>query len=368
MRSAAKSKATLHAFEGRCFMTYRHPCLQQLSNFVSQPSICKKLIVAIGAVLLSPLAFAQVQSQPQPPAQSDPTQVQLDSSNITIPAGTHLALVLTQPVQTRYIRRGDDIYAQVTSPVDAENQVVIPPGTFVQGMVDKIERRGGRGELRLQSMSITFPDGYVTPIAGPIVLETTDGYAIKDPGSKRSSGAIILPLAGVGLGALIGHSVGRSDSTLTSNFPPGCSPPQFGCTTTSTPVIGTKGKDAAIGAGIGGVAGMIASITLLVRGHHFYLDAGAPVQMTLQEPVTLPQDEVAKAVRQSQEHAVVVQPVAPRPVPPPQNVNQGTCYTPGTPGTPDTVIPGVPGPDGIPGPPTVIPGIPPTPGTPYTCP
>ncbi len=349
-------------------MTYHHPCLQPLSNFVSQPH--KKLTLAIAAILLPLLAFAQDQSQPAAPP--DPTQVQVDAqnTNITIPAGTHLALVLTQPVQTRYIRRGDDIYAQVTSPVDAENQVVIPPGTFVQGMVDKTERRGGRGELRLQSMSITFPDGYVTPIAGLIVLETTDGYAIKDPGSKRSSGAIILPLAGVGLGALIGHSVGRSDSTLTSNFPPGCSPPQFGCTTTSTPVMGTKGKDAAIGAGIGGVAGMIASITLLVGGRHFYLDAGAPVQMTLQESVTLPQDEVAKAVRQSQEHAVVVQPVAPRPLPPPvpENVDHGTCYTPGTPGTPDTVIPGVPGPNGIPGTPTVIPGIPPTPGTPYPCP
>jgi hypothetical protein len=353
-------------------MTYHHPCLQQLSNFVSQPSIYKKLIVAVTAILLPLLAFAQDQSQPAAPP--DPAEVQVDaqSSNITIPAGTHLALVLTQPVQTRYIRRGDDIYAQVTSPVDAENQVVIPPGTFVQGMVDKIERRGGRGELHLQSMSITFPDGYVTPIAGPIVLETTDGYAIKDPGSKRSSGAIILPLAGAGLGALIGHSVGSSDSTLTSNFPPGCSPPQFLCTTTSTPVMGTKGKDAAIGASIGGVTGMIASITLLVGGHHFYLDAGAPVQMTLQQPVTLPHDEVAKAVRQSQEHAVVVQPVAPRPEPPPplppQNVDHGTCYTPGTARTPDTVIPGVPGPNGIPGPPTVIPGMPPTPGTPYPCP
>jgi hypothetical protein len=347
-------------------MTYHHPCLQQLSDLVSQPSTYKKLIVAIAAVLLPPLAFAQ--DQPQPPAQSDPTQVQLDSSNITIPAGTHLALVLTQPVQTRYIRRGDDIYAQVTSPVDAENQVVIPPGTFVQGMVDKIERRDGRGELRLQSMSITFPDGYVTPIAGPIVLETTDGYAIKDPGSKRSSGAIILPLAGAGLGALIGHSVGTSQGTLTSSNPPGCNPAQFGCLTSSMPIPGSKGKDAAIGASIGGVAGMIASITLLVGGHHFYLDAGAPVQMTLQEPVTLPQDEVAKAVRQSQEHAVSVQPVAPRPVPSPQDVNHGTCFTPGTPGTPDTVIPGVPGPDGIPGPPTVIPGTPSTPGTPYPCP
>jgi hypothetical protein len=351
-------------------MTYRYPCLQQISTFVAQPSINKKLIGAVAAVLLSPLAFAQDQSQPA--AASDPGQVQVEAqrSNITIPAGTHLALVLTQPVQTRYIRRGDDIYAQVTSPVDAENQVVIPPGTFVQGMVDKIERRGGRGEVRLQSMSITFPDGYVTPIAGPIVLETTDGYAIKDPGSKRSSGAIILPLAGVGLGALIGHSVGTSQGTLTSSIPAGCNPAQFGCLTSSMQIPGSKGKDAAIGAAIGGAAGMIASITLLVGGRHFYLDAGAPVQMTLQESVTLPQDEVAKAVRQSQEHAVVVQPVAPRPMPPspPQNVDHGTCYTPGMPGTPDTVIPGVPGPDGIPGPPTVIPGIPATPGTPYPCP
>ena len=351
-------------------MTYRHPCLQQLLTFVSQPSIHRKLIVAIAAILLPPLAFAQ--DQPQPTAPSDPAQVQIDAQNtsITIPAGTHLALVLTQPVQTRYIRHGDDIYAQVTSPVDAENQVVIPPGTFVQGMVDKIERRGGRGELRLQSMSITFPDGYVTPIAGPMVLETTDGYAIKDPGSKRSSGAIILPLAGVGLGALIGHSVGTSQDTLTSSIPPGCNPSQFGCLTSSMQIPGSKGKDAAIGAAIGGAAGMIASITLLVGGHHFYLDAGAPVQMTLQQPVTLPQDEVAKAVRQSQEHAVVVQPVAPRPMPPPppQTVDHGTCYTPGTSGTPDTIIPGAPGPDGIPGPPTVIPGIPPTPGTPYPCP
>ena len=130
-------------------------------------------------------------------------------------------------------------------------------------------------------MSITFPDGYVTPIAGPIVLETTDGYVIKDPGSKRSSGAIILPLAGVGLGALIGHSVGTSQGTLTSSIPAGCNPAQFGCLTSSMPIPGSKGKDTAIGAAIGGAAGMIASITLLVGGHHFYLDAGAPVQMTL---------------------------------------------------------------------------------------
>jgi hypothetical protein len=347
-------------------MVYRRPCLQELSNSISATNNKLTLLVI---VLLAASLFAQ--EQPQPSANSDQTQTEAKNSNITIPAGTHLALVLTQPVQTRYTRRGDDVYAQVTSPVDAENQVVIPPGTFVQGTVDKVERNGGRGELRLQSMAITFPDGYVTPISGPITLETTDGYAIKDPGSKRGTTAILLPIAGAGVGALIGHSAGSSDTTVTSSVPPGCSPSQFGCLTSSMPVPGTKGRDAVIGAAIGGAAGMAASIVMLTSSRHFYLDAGAPIGMTLQQSVTLPQDEVAKAVRQSQEHTVAVQPVAPRPMPPPAPtipVNQSTCYTPGTPGTPPTVIPGAPGPNGIPGPPTIIPGTPATPGTPYPCP
>ena len=348
----------------------RRPYLLEVSTPIHRISNDLKLI-PIAAILLTGSAFAQDQPQPAAPPDSGQVQVENQNSNITIPSGTHLALVLTQPVQTRYIHRGDDIYAQVTSPVDAENQVVIPPGTFVQGTVDKIQRSGGRGELHLQSMAITFPDGYVTPVSGPIVLETTDGYAIRDPGSRRSTGAILLPLAGAGVGALIGHSVGTSQSTLTTSVPPGCNPAQFGCLTSSMPIPGSKGKDAAIGAGIGAAGGMVASITLRTGSRHFYIDAGAPIGMTLQQPLTLPQDEVAKAVRQSAEHAVAVQPVAPRPLPPPPPtapVNQNICYTPGTPGTPPTVIPGAPGPNGIPGPPTVIPGTPGTPGTTYPCP
>src|ERR1700722_10278910 len=105
-----------------------------------------------------------------------------DATTITVPAGVRIALVLMHPIQSRYVHRGDDIYAQTTSPVVAENEVVIPPGTFVQGKVDKLARTGSRAELSLQSMSITYPDGYVAPIAGPMALESGEGYAIKDPG------------------------------------------------------------------------------------------------------------------------------------------------------------------------------------------
>ena len=121
------------------------------------------------------------------------TRLAAKAATIAVSAGTRIALVLTQPIQTRYVHRGDDIYAQIISPVTAGNEMVIPPGTFVQGKIDKIERQGGRGELRLQSMAITFPDGYTVPVAGPITLESPDGYALKDPGHGRAVGAFALP-------------------------------------------------------------------------------------------------------------------------------------------------------------------------------
>jgi len=313
----------------------------------------------------------QPQSVDAAASQQSNTQADDRKATITIPAGTHMALVLTQPVQSRNVRRGDDIYAQVTSPVDSGNQVVIPPGTFVQGKVDKLDSHGARGELYLQAMAITFPDGYVAPIDGPITLETPQGYALKDPGSKRFGGALAFALGGAGLGALIGHSVGSSSGTLTTTLPPGCSGPPPGCLTSSVPTAGRKGIDTGIGAVVGGGIGGIAAVALLATSHHFFLDVGAPVEMTLQQPITLQQNEVAKAVRQSVEHPVAEQPVAPRPVPPPPPptpTDTGTCWTPGTPGTPPTVIPGAPGPDGIPGPPTIIPGTPGTPPTPHPCP
>jgi hypothetical protein len=313
--------------------------------------------------------FGQDANRTKPPEYSSSQTPPADT--VTIPAGTRMALVLTQPIESRYIRRGDDIYAQVNAPENSGNDVVIPPGTFVQGTVEKLARRNGRGEVQLQSMSITFPDGYVAPIPGPMTLETDEGYAIKDPGAARTGAAVGLLAGGTGIGALIGHSVGGSSSTLTNTLPPGCTGPPPGCLSSSLTVPGNAGRNTVIGAGVGGAIGGIGSLILLLSSHHFFLEAGAPVEMRLEQPVSLRQDEVSKAVQQSVEHPVAVQPAAPVPTfypPPYAPYDHGICFTAGTPGTPSTTIPGAPGPDGIPGPPTIIPGTPATPGTPYPCP
>jgi len=303
----------------------------------------------------------------------DAATKETNATAVIVPAGARIALVLTHPIQSRYIHRGDDIYAQVTSPVNSGNEVVIPPGTFVQGKVDRLERKGGRGELRLQSMSFTYPDGYVAPISGPVTLESDDGYALKDPGHGRIIGGFALPAAGLGLGVLIGRAGASSQpNIITNTLPPGCTGPPPGCLTSSVSGPPDRLKAIAIGSMVGLAAGGIASVALVLNSHNFFLDVGSPVEVVLQRPLRLDRDEASAAVKKSEQHPVAEQPIAPRPVRPPlssDNTDRGTCYTPGTPGTPDTVIPGTPPIGDSPGtPPTVISGIPATPPTPYPCP
>ena len=337
----------------------------------------RKTLAAFTALLFAVTCMAQDHAQaplqtPSTPEAETSAQIPAKSSPVTVPAGTRIALVLTHDIQSRSMHRGDDIYAQITSPVNSGKHMVIPPGTFVQGTVDKLQRQGGRAELHLQSMSITFPDGYVAPISGPVTLESDEGYALKDPGQRRMIGFVALPAAGAGLGALIGHSVASSqNSTITSSLPPGCTGPPPFCISSSLSVPPNKGESTVIGAAVGGAVGFVASLVLLASSHNFFLDVGTPVEMILRQPLFLEEPQVADAVRDSAQQPVAVQSVTRRPVAPPLP-NTGTlnhtCFTPGSPGTPDTVIPGPPGPDGMPGPSTTIPGTPPTPGTPYPCP
>jgi len=346
--------------------------LPNLQSFSPFSTVFTRVLAATFLMAVACVAQDQATTASESSPQTSQTAA-VNNVSVTIPPGTRFALVLTQPVQTRYLHRGDDVYAQITSPVNSGNQVVIPPGTFVQGKLDKIERRGGIGELHLETMSITFPDGYVAQISGPAILQSNEGYALKDPGPGRGAAAIALPLGGIGLGALIGHSVGSSQSVMTTTLPPGCTGPPPGCLSSSMNVPGSKFKDTAIGASVGGVIGMFASIAMLVSSHHFFLAVGTPVEMTLQQPITLQQNEVTAAVQQAAQHPAPEQPIAPLPLPQPPPppttpANHGTCWTPGTPGTPPTSVPGPPNADGTPGPPIIIPGTPPTPGTPYPCP
>jgi hypothetical protein len=295
------------------------------ASFLQAKTTIRRSIALTSTLLLAISSLAQ---------QTQPTTSELDSQNasesatasaktapveaVTVPAGTSIALVLTHPIESRYIHHGDDIYAQVISAVTVGNQVVIPPGTLVQGKVQRLGHNGSRGEIRLQSLSIIYPDGYVALASGPITLESDQGYALKDPGSGRIAGLIAGPLVGSGVGALIGHSVAPSQgTTLTNSIPPGCTPGSFGCLSSSVTGPPDKGKDTVIGSAIGAGVGLAVGLVLVGTSHHFFLDVGAPVEMVLPHALTLQGDQVADALSDAERHPAAVQAVAPRPQPPP---------------------------------------------------
>lgn len=302
----------------------------------------------LGFVLIALGCFAQQQpsthsqTQPQVPADS-PSQAQssatADHATLTLPAGTKITLVLTHQLVSRSIHRGDDVYAQTTFPVTTGSQVAIPPGAFVQGKIEKLARKGNRGELQMQSTSVVFPNGYVASVAGPAKMEGEEGTALRDPSNGAKAGAMAAlgaPMAGALIGAASSGTYSRA-------------------------------AGAAIGGGVGLGVGVVTALVLLTQGNHFAMDVGAPMDMVLQQPLTLDKGQVDEAIREARDHPAPPPAVATRPGFP--STVMGTCYTVGTPGTPPTFIPGTPAIGNMPGTPgTVIPGTPPTPGTPYPCP
>ena len=119
-----------------------------------------RVISALAPILLIALACT-AQESAQQDSQTNSTAAPPLNASVTIPAGTRFALVLTNSIASKSIRRGDEIYTQTVAPILVGDQVVIPPGTFVQGKLDKLSRNGTRAQLRLQSASVVCPDGFV---------------------------------------------------------------------------------------------------------------------------------------------------------------------------------------------------------------
>lgn len=342
-------------------------CRRTTSATAPFPFLARKQIVTVLTALLTAFNCA-AQNQPQAAQpQAAPSQSQImpaaspanataaaapHPADVTIPANTRFALVLTNPVSSKNVRRGDEVYAQTTAPVLVGDRAVIPAGIFVQGRLDKVKRDGSRAEMQISSAAIVFPDGYIASVTGPLNMESDEGTAWRDPGSAARAGAILAPFAGAGIGALIGSAAHTTQSAT------------LGGTTISS----SSPKGVAIGSVVGLAVGGVVSIAILLNSRQFFVDVGSPMEITLPQPVTLPEDQVTRAAREVQEHPIAVPMAAPRPLAYPP-YDHGICFTPGTPGTPPTIIPGTPPIGSSPGtPPTVIPGTPPTPGTPYPCP
>jgi len=262
------------------------------------------------ALLLTAFSAAAQTVSPHSNAQG-PNQEKSNSirPRIVVPAGTTVVLSLTAPVLAKSAKAGDSVYAVTGFPVTVNNQMAIPPGTYVQGIIDTLTRPGWlspHAQFQIHFTKIIFANGYTVEIDGP--------RRVNAPGPVASLAA-------------------------------------------SSPATKPFAADDVI-------AAVATPYVLVTSANDVLLDNDSQIGMVLQVPLRLNAAKVAAAVRQSNPAPLAQLKSASRcqPIPgspgTPDTVIPGT---PGTPGTPDIVIPGGPG-----MPPTVIPGTPATPGTPDT--
>ena len=131
-----------------------------------------------------------VSAVPQPPP---------PPANLTITAGTTLAIRVDQRISVKTSHAGDTFTGEIVEPVlnPADNSVVLPKGAPVGGVVAESHRRGhfkGRSLLELQLTSLT--------LNGKQYALTTKDLVESKKGKGRRSAALIG--GGAGLGMLVG--------------------------------------------------------------------------------------------------------------------------------------------------------------------
>jgi type IV secretion system protein VirB10 len=194
----------------------------------------------------------------------------------TVPAGTKVLLQLRSAVNTKSAKAGDGVYLASTFPVVVGNRVLIPAGVYVQGVVDHVERAGrvkGKAQLEMHFTSMIFPNGTVVEIPGLVnSLPGASKQDVKDNGE----GTI------------------EQESDKTRNMGK--------VAEVSIPAGGTVGSIAGLGSGhplAGGLEGMAAGlaaagiVSLFTRGADVNIESGTQVEMVLQRPLLLEEENLA---------------------------------------------------------------------------
>lgn len=261
------------------------------------------------AVLIGVVGFSANCCVAQTPAQaapaSSPAPVQAVAAapaapaphTYTVPAGTKILLQLRSSINTRSARPGDGVYLASTFPVVVGNRVMIPVGVYVQGVVDRVERAGhvkGKAELDMHFTSIIFPNGSVVEIPGVVdALPGAKNQQVKDDGE----GTV------------------QQDSDKTRNMGE--------VAKVAVPTGGAVGSIAGLGGGHpleGGIAGIGAGlataglVSLFTRGADVSIEAGTQVEMQLQRPLILQDENLVAVGAPGTAPALVPSPDQPKPI------------------------------------------------------
>jgi hypothetical protein len=183
-----------------------------------------------------------------------------------IPAGTHLLLSTENAISTRTARIGDAVHFRTVTPISAAGKIVIPVGTYAQGVVTQT-RSSGRAhrpaQFQIQVVRLLLPSGQVLNISSQSSSIAPEGH---DPRGRVAPNPLYGALvAGAGTaGALTGFAIGA----------------QLGGSEDA------GGKGALIGLGAAIVA-VIVIPAVLHRGKEVELRQGTAVDVVFDQPATI---------------------------------------------------------------------------------
>jgi hypothetical protein len=239
-------------------------------------AVCLLCVTSLSA----PRIFAQepgsrpaLQPGPGTPATAEAARPSVGAQKIILPSGTRLPLRLSNGVNTGTAKAGDSVYFETIYPVAKDGRIVIPMGSFVRGHLLEAKRPGrikGRGEIRVQLDALTLTNGYTIALNATPNSADTGGKEAVDPEGKikgpsglgHDVGTVLLTTAG---GAYLGTNIGVFTG-------------------------GSLGKGAAIGGGVGAVAGL--ALVLLTRGPEAELPHGAILDVVFDQALAFEADRL----------------------------------------------------------------------------
>ena len=166
---------------------------------------------------------------------------------MTLPADTELALRLETPVASDANSVEDPVRAVLRHAIVRDTLTVLPAGTPFTGHVTAVQRAGkvkGRAQVAFRFSALTVDDER---------YEIATSRVAREARATKKKDATKVGI-GAGAGAIVGGILGG-------------------------------GKGAAIGAGVGAGAGT--GVVMSTRGEEVRLATGAPVTVTLSNPLTI---------------------------------------------------------------------------------
>jgi hypothetical protein len=223
----------------------------------------------------SPSTADQGQATPAPAA-TLATVAAPEKKTYTVPAGTKVLLQLRSAINTKSAKPGDGVYLASAFPVVVGNRVMIPAGVYVQGVVDRVARAGhikGRAQLDMHFTSIIFPNGSVVEIPGVVnSLPGAKDQSVKDDGEGtiEQSGDK-------------GRNAGKVAEVA---IPSGGTIGTIGGLASGHPVAGGL-------IGLAAGAATVGLVSLFTRGADVNIESGTQVEMVLQRPLILEEENLA---------------------------------------------------------------------------